>query len=168
MKSVLAFSRPAEYEMHAVDIKLLLSRLLDRMKPRMVQAEVQCFLKDEPPIPPVNGNSRALEQVFTNLVTNAIQAMSEKGGTLALKIQKVNGPGGHDFVEVNVADTGPGIPKEYHDRLFQPFFTTKADGTGLGLAITKRILTAHKGNIQVTSYPGSTVFHVQLPALETP
>jgi len=168
MKSVLALSRPAVYEMEAVDIKLLLSRLLDRLKPRMVQVEVQSFLKDEPPIPPVNGNFRALEQVFTNLITNAIQAMSEKGGMLALKIQKVNGPGGHDFVLVNVADTGPGIPKEYQERLFQPFFSTKSDGTGLGLAITKRILTAHKGNIQVSSEPGSTVFHVQLPALETP
>jgi len=167
MKSVLAFSRPAAYEMGAVDIKLLLSRLLDRLKPRMVQVEVQSFLKDEPPIPPVKGNFRALEQVFTNLLTNAIQAMSEKGGMLAVKIHKVDGPGGHDVVVVNVADTGPGIPKEYQERLFQPFFTTKSDGTGLGLAITKRILTAHKGNIQVTSQPGSTVFQVQLPALES-
>ncbi|MCK5315484.1 MAG: PAS domain-containing sensor histidine kinase, partial [Anaerolineales bacterium] len=49
---------------------------------------------------------------------------------------------------------------------FHPFFTTKSDGTGLGLAITKRIVTAHKGNIQVTSFPGGTVFHVQLPVLE--
>jgi signal transduction histidine kinase len=168
MRSVLAFSRPAEYVMEAVDLNQLISRLLDRMNPLMVQSNVQQFLKAEPTLPLVSGNPRALEQVFTNLITNAIEAMGDKGGTLAVKLQKIEGLGGHDYLEVHVADNGPGIPKELQERLFQPFFTTKPDGTGLGLAITKRILTAHKGNIQVTSYPGATVFHVQIPALENP
>ncbi len=166
MRSVLAFSRPAEYEMQAVDMKQLINNLLDRLKPLMVQANVQQFVQAEPSLPKVSGNPRALEQVFTNLITNAIQAMQDKGGTLALKLQKVPNTGGHNYVEIHVADNGPGIPKESQERLFQPFFTTKPDGTGLGLAITKRILTAHKGNIQVTSYPGATVFHVQIPSTE--
>jgi signal transduction histidine kinase len=67
---------------------------------------------------------------------------------------------------VDVADTGPGIPKEVLDRLFTAFFTTKQDGNGLGLVITRRILNAHKGTITPTSYPGATVFHVHIPALE--
>ena len=168
MNSVLAFSRPTDYAMEPVDLGILISRLMDRLKPRMVQANVQQFLQIEPSLPLVNGNPRALEQVFSNLTINAIQAMSEKGGTLALKIQKVEGPGNRNYVEVHVADNGPGISKEHQEHLFQLFFTTKVDGTGMGLPITKRILTAHKGTIQVTSYPGATVFHVQIPVQETP
>jgi signal transduction histidine kinase len=62
-----------------------------------------------------------------------------------------------------VADTGPGIPKELQDRVFHPFFTTERGGTGLGLAIAKRIITSHRGTIRLTSFPGGTIFHVQLP-----
>jgi len=168
MKSVLAFSRPAEYEMMPVDLGQLINRLLERLKPRMVQSSVQQFLQVEPSLPAVSGNWRALEQVFTNLISNAIDALGEKGGTIAIKIQRVEGPGGRTYVETHVADNGPGISKGNQDRLFQPFFTTKPDGTGLGLAITKRILTAHKGSIDLTSYPGATVFHVQIPIWESP
>jgi signal transduction histidine kinase len=63
-----------------------------------------------------------------------------------------------------VADTGPGIPRELQDRVFHPFFTTERNGTGLGLAIAKRVVTAHKGNIWLESFPVGTVFHVRFPA----
>lgn len=166
MKSVLTFSRPTEYEMEAVDLGVLLERLLERLKPRLVRANVQSLLQVEPGLPPIRGNPHALEQVFNNLITNAIQAMSEGGGSLAIKAQTMRGEAERTTVQVDVADSGPGIPKELQERIFQPFFTTKSDGTGLGLAITKRIVTAHKGSIWVTSFTGGTVFHVQLPALE--
>jgi len=166
MKSVLAFSRPTEFEMEAVDLGLLIGRLLDRLRPRLANSHVQPHLQVEPGLPPVRGNMRALEQVFVNLITNAIQAMSENGGTVALKVQLVKGQSERRFVEVSVADNGPGIPKEILDRLFQPFFTTKSDGTGLGLAITKRIVTAHRGSIRVNSFPGGTLFQVRLPLME--
>jgi signal transduction histidine kinase len=133
----------------------------------MVRANVQPVVQCEPALPPAQGNPRALEQVFTNLFSNAIQAMSAQGGgSLAVKTQAALGAGGRQFIQVDVADNGPGIPKELQERLFQPFFTTRQDGTGLGLAITKRIVTAHKGAIQVTSFPGGTVFHVQIPVAE--
>ncbi len=167
MKSVLAFSRPTEYEMEAVDLRLLVQRLVERLRPRMLRSRVEPLLQAEPTLPKVRGNARALEQVFTNLITNAIQAMNETGGTVAIKLQPVRGTGDRTQVQVDVADNGPGISRELQDRLFQPFFTTKMDGTGLGLPITKRIITAHKGTIQVTSFPGGTVFHVTLPAMET-
>jgi PAS domain S-box-containing protein len=166
MKSVLAFSRPAEYEMVAIDLCSLINRLVDRARPRMSNAKVEPHLQFDDSLPPIEGNQRALEQVFTNLISNAIQAMRKTGGTLAIKMQKIQSSGDSHYIQVDVADSGPGIPKENIDRIFQPFFTTKSDGTGLGLAITKRIVTAHKGNIQVTSFPGGTVFHVQLPVLE--
>jgi signal transduction histidine kinase len=166
MKSVLAYSRPTDYEIEAVDIGVLLTRLVERQRPRMARARIEPKIHIDPSTPLVSGNPRALEQVFTNLVTNAIQAMGETGGTLAVRIQAVAGGADRRFVRVEVADSGPGIPKELQERLFQPFFTTKVDGTGLGLPITKRIVTAHKGSIQVTSFPGGTVFHVYLPSME--
>jgi PAS domain S-box-containing protein len=166
MKNVLNFAKPAEYKMEPVNLGLLMGRLLERYKVRLMRANIQHFLQVEASLPVVNGNALALEQVFINLINNAIEAMGENGGTLALKVQTVLGAQGKNFVAVDVADTGPGIPKEVLDRLFTAFFTTKQDGNGLGLVITRRILNAHKGTITPTSYPGATVFHVHIPTLE--
>jgi PAS domain S-box-containing protein len=162
IKSVLAFSRPMDYEMEPVDLPVLLKRLVERLRPRITHLNVQYELTAEENCPPIRGNLRALEQVFSNLITNALQAMSENGGSLFIKVQPAQNEG-HKYLEVSVADTGPGIPKELQDRVFHPFFTTERGGTGLGLAIVKRIITAHKGNIRLTSFPGGTIFHVQLP-----
>lgn len=166
MKSVLAFSRPTEYEMEPVDIGVLINRLADRLRPRLVSAKVEHRIQVEPSLPSIHGNPRALEQVFNNLFTNAMHAMEENGGTLAIKIHSKPDSSERKYVVVDVADDGPGIPKDIQERIFQPFFTTKPSGTGLGLAITKRIITAHKGTIQVSSFPGGTVFHVTLPVTE--
>ena len=162
IKSVLAFSRPTDYEMESVDLPLMMHRLLERLRPRITRLNVNYDLRAETDCPPIRGNLRALEQVFSNLITNALQAMGDDGGNLFIKIQPVD-QDGHKYLEVSVADTGPGIPKELQDRVFHPFFTTERGGTGLGLAIAKRIITAHKGIIRLTSFPGGTIFHVQLP-----
>jgi signal transduction histidine kinase len=114
----------------------------------------------------VSGDSRALEQVFTNLIGNAVEAMSKDGGVLSVRLELNPGPSKRQQVEVTVSDTGPGIPDEIKARIFEPFVTTKAQGTGLGLAITKRIVTAHHGSIQVTSFPGGTVFELKFPAYQ--
>jgi PAS domain S-box-containing protein len=168
IKAVLAFAKPTEYEMESLDLPLLLRRLLDHLQPRMLERHIQCNLRVEPDCPLVMGNLRALEQVFSNLINNALQAMSETGsGSLALKVQPVHVEEGVESVEVSVADIGPGIPKEFQERIFQPFYTTKPDGTGLGLSLSQRIITAHKGNIQFSSFPGGTIFTVRLPALQT-
>ncbi len=162
IRSVLAFSKPAEYEMERLDLPQLLQRLLDRLRPRITKLNVRYDLTITPGCPPALGNLRALEQVFSNLITNALQAMGE-GGHLVVKVRPA-WVEGHAFIEASVADNGPGIPKELQDKVFQPFFTTGQSGTGLGLAIAKRILTAHKGDIQLESFPGGTIFRVRLPA----
>lgn len=166
MKSVLAFSRSAEYELEPVDLGSLVSRILDRMRPRMTKAQVTHRVNVEHNAPLVMGNPRALEQVFTNLFNNAVQAMEEKGGLLAVKVQLAENTGKRKQAIVIVADNGPGIPKEIQDKIFAPFFTTKATGTGLGLAISQRIVTAHKGIILLNSFPGGTVFTVKIPAMQ--
>jgi two-component system, NtrC family, sensor histidine kinase AtoS len=162
IKSVLAFSRPTDYEMEPVDLPMMMQRLLERLRPRITRLNINYDLRAEPDCPPIRGNLRALEQVFSNLITNALQAMGEGGGNLFIKVQPVQ-QDGHKYLEASVADTGPGIPKELQERIFHPFFTTERGGTGLGLAIAKRIITAHKGTIRLTSFPGGTIFHVLLP-----
>jgi signal transduction histidine kinase len=136
--------------------------MLERMQSRMAQNNVKYSLQLEDGIPPVDGDLRALEQVFTNLISNAIQAMPE-GGTIVVKSRRQHGTEDREDVEISISDTGPGIPNEIRDRIFEPFFTTKPNGTGLGLAIVKRIVTAHKGSISVNSVPGGTVFQIHLP-----
>lgn len=168
VKSVLAFSRPIDYEMENMALGEVLQRLLERLHARLTRQNIQYSLFVAPDCPAVLGNFRALEQVFSNLINNAAKAMEPEGGTLALRVQPIASPEGNTYVEASVADTGPGIPKEIIDRIFQPFFTTHREGTGLGLAIAKRIITAHKGTLQVTSFPGGTVFYVRLPAISTP
>ncbi len=163
VKSVLAFARPVEYKMEPVDLGASIKRLMERWRPHMARVNVQYSLQIEPETLPTAGDVRALEQVWNNLISNAIQAMEEAGGTLSLKIRPVVTPDGSQRMEVSVLDTGPGIPEEVRERIFEPFYTTKRTGTGLGLAITKHIVTAHKGSISVTSIPGGTVFQVQLP-----
>ncbi len=164
MESVLSFSRPMEYKMDPVDLGTLLQRFLERWRPRFSKANVQAYFQLEPDTMWVVGDARALEQVFTNLVNNAVQAM-KTGGVLAVKMANRNLPhGSSPEVEVTVSDNGPGIPDEIREHIFEPFVTNNPQGTGLGLAITKRIINAHRGSISVNSFPGGTVFHVSLPA----
>jgi PAS domain S-box-containing protein len=169
MKSILSYTRPVDYTLSLMQLEPFLTNLLERMRPRLERSKISGSLQIQPGLPPVYGSPRALEQVFANLMNNAMQAMSESGGELVLKLQRasqssltnLNDPS--RFLEVSVIDTGPGIPKEIQERLFQPFFTTNSSGTGLGLAIAKRIITAHRGHIRVNSFPGGTVFQVLLP-----
>jgi PAS domain S-box-containing protein len=164
MESVLAFSRPVEQKFENINLSSLLQHLLDRWHPRMSKVNVTPFFQSEDNLPTVFGNHRSLEQVFINLISNAVDAMSKEGGTLAIKLAKGSTVGGQSQIEVTVTDNGPGIPEEIQKKLFEPFVTNKPHGTGLGLAITKKIVTAHRGSIQVESFPGGTIFHVVIPA----
>jgi signal transduction histidine kinase len=166
MKSVLDFSRTAEYKLEAVDLEHLIKRLLNRWRPHLARAEVKSHLQFQTGTPAVNGDQRALEQVFTNLISNAVQAMSEDGGTLAIKAYLSKSSRERPRVHITISDSGPGIPEEIKERIFEPFFTTNPEGTGLGLAITQRIIVAHKGSIHLTSFPGGTIFQIQLPVAD--
>jgi two-component system, NtrC family, sensor histidine kinase AtoS len=163
MESILAFSKPQELKLEKIDLAVFLQRILDRWRPRLARVNVQPFFSAAQNLPQINGDPRALEQVFTNLISNAIDAMSQAGGTLAIHVNPDHSLPNRPQVEVSVSDNGPGIPDEIRERMFEPFVTTKSHGTGLGLAITKRIVTAHQGNITVKSFPGGTIFHVYLP-----
>ena len=109
-------------------------------------------------LPGVLADSAQLEQVFLNICLNAVQAMAPNGGTLTVKTAARD-----DDVEVEISDTGPGIPLEVQPNLFKPFFTTKHGGNGLGLAISARILAEHGGQIDYRCPPsGGTTFVISL------
>ncbi len=112
----------------------------------------------------VNSFGSELNQVWTNIIDNAIDAMHGKG---ELRIRTYQQDG---CVVVEIADNGPGIPDEVKPHIFEPFFTTKGvgEGTGLGLDTVQRIVKKHRGNIQVNSKPGSTCFQVWLPLAGAP
>jgi signal transduction histidine kinase len=166
MKSVLSFAKPMEYSMKPLDLGRSIQRIIDRWQGHMTRVNIQSQVQIEPELPMVEGDPRALEQVWTNLISNALQAMGQDG-TLTIKVRTILTEDKSRRVEVSVTDTGPGIPEEIRERIFEPFFTTNRNGTGLGLAITKHIISTHKGSIQVMSIPGGTVFQVQLPVIKT-
>ena len=114
-------------------------------------------------LPKIPANGSELNQIWTNLIDNAIGAMnSQANGEKTLTVRTVLEP---DDVLVEFTDSGPGIPPEIRGRIFEPFFTTKAvgEGTGLGLDIVQRIVRTHQGDIRVDSRPGHTSFQVRLP-----
>jgi signal transduction histidine kinase len=112
-----------------------------------------------PDIPKVTANGGELNQIWTNLIDNAADAMNNKG-QLRLRVVREG-----EEVLVEIGDNGSGIPKEIQSRIFEPFFTTKGvgDGTGLGLDAVHRIVRKMRGTITFTSFPGDTRFQVRIP-----
>ena len=165
MEAVLAFSKPFDARFEKIDICMLVQRVVDRWKPRMMRFGITDYVQKQENLPNIPADPRLLEQVFTNLIGNAVEAMSsQEQGTIAVQINENKTISNHPQIEIKIIDSGPGIPEEVRGHIFEPFVTTKKTGTGLGLAISKRILTAHRGNIEVESYPGGgTVFVVYLP-----
>ncbi len=166
MSDVLFFARPLELKMEEIDLAEMMERILARWKPRFQQSKVRCQTIFADNLPHASADPRTFERVLVNLISNALEAMSD-GGTISVSVGMFEG-GQMDQLELKVADTGPGIPTDKIDRIFDPFFTTKKDGTGLGLAISRRIMTAHRGTIHVESFPDAgTVFTIHLPVAGT-
>jgi signal transduction histidine kinase len=120
---------------------------------------VKDFDRSLPEIPCYPGD---LNQVWTNIIDNAIAAMREHGGTLTLRTAR----DGDKMVRIEICDTGPGIPENVREHIFEPFFTTKpfGEGTGLGLDLAFNIVVKkHRGDLRVESVPGDTRFIVLLP-----
>jgi signal transduction histidine kinase len=112
-------------------------------------------------IPQIMCFADELNQVWTNILHNALQAMHHKG-ILHIGVKQLDG-----FIVTSITDSGSGIPPEIKEKIFQPFFTTKpaGEGSGLGLDIVKRIIDKHKGKIEVESVPGKTTFSIYLPVI---
>jgi signal transduction histidine kinase len=140
-----------------VDLRQALERTLSMFASRLQHIRVETNF--DPDLPPIAAYGSELNQVWTALIENALDAMPD-GGTLRLKTSLEA-----QMAVVEVWDSGPGISKELQSRIFEPFFTTKGPGEGLGLGLdtAQRIVSRHTGFLRVESKPGATCFQVRLP-----
>jgi signal transduction histidine kinase len=159
---LLNFSRTGGADLSDVDVNRVLEDTLSLVTHPLKAAQIQVVKNLDVRLPAVRGSANKLQQVFLNLFLNARDAM-QGGGMLEIRTAAQNGS-----VEIEVVDTGAGIPREHINRIFDPFFTTKSSGrgTGLGLSVTYGIIKEHAGKIDVRSTPGKgTSFHVEFPAV---
>jgi signal transduction histidine kinase len=159
----LDFARPANLHLRPEPVTPLIERALKSAHDRYPEAKVEVKRNYAEGLPPVPLDADMCEQVFTNLFMNSYEAMESGGGKLRVSIAPVHSDG-RKGVEIEVADTGPGIPAELAQQIFNPFFTTKKTGVGLGLSIVSKIVDDHRGTIRITSAPGGgACFQVFLP-----
>lgn len=170
---LLEFVRPIDLEIDCVSIIDILRDTVDRLErhPGAAGVAVDTDLGDD--LPTVSGDHTQLRQLFTNLLTNALEALGGCGRVFITtrfvprEDADVAPDDGalHGWVVVEIDDDGPGIPPDVTQRIFSPFFTTKPRGSGLGLAIVRRIVDAHDGRIDVGRSPrGGARFEISLPA----
>jgi two-component system, NtrC family, sensor kinase len=165
VNSLLSFSRTSPTEFVEVDMSKVIQETLSLVDHQLKKSAIQVKLDAPSMLPAVKGNAGKLQQVFLNLFLNARDAM-DGGGTLTVHAWTENG-----FARIDVADNGQGIAPEHLERIYDPFFTTKAalKGTGLGLSVTYGIVREHGGSIEVESRPGAgSRFRVEIPLARKP
>ena len=157
VNDLLTYARPRPPDRRPVDILSILQQTLTLALPAAAEAGVALLLDGISDLPPIWADSEQMQQLFGNLVLNAIQA-TPPGGSVRLVAAADSASGrsrpsrrGRERVLVTVEDTGRGIPEEELARIFEPFYTTRAKGTGLGLAICRQIAEAHDGTLEVAS-----------------
>ena len=157
-------SRPLDLKMEEVDLMELMDRVTELMESSLREARVVLKFISRPSGVRVFGDRDRLSQVFINLINNAVQA-SPPGSRLELGISN----NARERVEIEIRDQGPGIPEKDLEKIFTPFFTTKAAGTGLGLPVSNRIVGEHDGTLTITSRQGAgTRAVVSLPLVSVP
>jgi len=159
IRGLLDFARQSEPVLKLVSVNGVIDQVISLVGHQADMKKIKVVREEMSPLPPVMADFGQLQQVFGNLVVNAIQAMSDGGNlTISTSVEK-------DLVKVDFQDTGHGIPPENMEKLFTPFFTTKEKGTGLGLAISHGIIERHGGKIEAQSEVGKgSTFTVYLPA----
>lgn len=161
IKALLDFGRPAQPAMRPVAVRQVLEEVALFSRTFAGRGLVEIAEEYGEGVPEVMADPEQLKQVFVNLMSNAVQAMSD-GGTLTIATGTDGG-----FVFIRFTDDGPGIPPQILGKVFDPFVSTRDEGTGLGLTIVHRIVDDHDGHIEVTSEQGAgTAFTVWLPALQ--
>lgn len=161
IEGLLKFSRTSETESMNVNVNEVIDESLVLFGNQLSSHNVELNKVLNPDIPTIRANHTQIQQVFTDIIINALQAMPQ-GGKLTIVTRPI-----HSFaVEIEFTDTGEGIPKENLTKIFEPFFTTRepGKGTGLGLYMIYRILQNHRGRIDVKSVVGKgTTFTITLP-----
>ncbi|MBI4351626.1 MAG: response regulator [Elusimicrobia bacterium] len=169
IKNLLLFVRETRNARAAVSLEQVIGSALALLKYRLKKTEnIGVFRRMEGHVPPIMADYHQLEQILVNLIQNACDALSQRGGDKKIVIRA-----GHrvNSVYITVTDNGPGIPPELLPRIFDPFFTTKDEGqgSGLGLSICRRIAEEHGGRLSCASAPGEgAAFTLELPIVKAP
>jgi len=165
LNDLLNYTRDESLAFKELDLRDVLEESLSMMAEEIRSRRIQLVKEYGEEIPKVMGDSHQLKQTFFNLINNACQAMKEKG-TLFLRVHSFS-KNGSSYIKVEVEDTGHGIDPENLHNIFNPFYSTKESSLGLGLPIVHRMITSHRGQIEVDNHPGKGVnFIVTLPAHE--
>src|SRR5580704_5521522 len=149
----LDFARPLHADLLPQDITAVVERSLDDVAKLWQGPPIRVEKQFEANLPAVPLDEGLCEQAFINIVQNAYDAMGANGGTLRVSAARAQA-GGSDGVEVRIADSGPGIPQELREQIFNPFVTTKKTGVGLGLSIVSKIIDGHHGSIRIEKAGG--------------
>jgi PAS domain S-box-containing protein len=166
-QEILRFANPKEAQLFAIDARAWLPALLGQLVAAL-PSSIALSSSMEPAVRFLRGDREHLEQVITNLVFNARDAI-DGSGTIHIDVSfaAASANGGAELVRISVSDNGPGIPPHLKDRIFEPLFTTKRNGTGLGLAIARRLMEGQGGALTAENRPdGGSAFHLLVPAAE--
>lgn len=165
VQQLLVFARPKADSLTLIDARALANEVLTFIFPRGRRTSVEIATDYSDAVPLILADPSLLKQALLNLYLNARQAMGEdRPGRIVTRIH----PRRRTSVVIEIADTGPGIPPEVQERIFEPFFSTRDTGTGLGLATTQRIVESMGGTISVESSPGAgATFRLEFPFAET-
>ena len=158
IESVLSYARQDVEKFTPVDLPQLISNVYKRFEKKFEPNKIVANLSQMVESAHILGDYRSLERIFINLINNSLESMEDAGGELSILIK--DHVSNKQEIEVSIADTGPGIPKEILERIFDPYVSGKKTGTGLGLSITKRMVDAHQGRIEVDSFTSGTIFRI--------
>ena len=155
------YTKGAPPQLELVDLNEVAREMLMLLRDEAVRYSISTRTELAPEVPSVMIDRVQLQQVFMNLMLNAIEAMKESAGELAVKSELSD----EGQLLISVSDTGVGLPPEKLEQIFDAFFTTKSQGTGMGLAITRSIIEAHHGRVWASANPGGgAIFQFTLPA----
>jgi PAS domain S-box-containing protein len=162
LRQLLDLSRPVDIELGFVDVRELVQGCVDLVEPKTTEKHLRIVQRYARHLTPCKLDAKKLQQALLNLMLNAIEVTGE-GGRIQVFAKTIR-IGGNEYLELGVKDSGPGVDPAGISRLFDPFYTTKAQGSGLGLSNVKRIVEAHEGNVEVRGHrePGAT-FVMRLP-----
>ncbi len=155
VSNLLQFSRRGKDQVSTLDVRQELDKAIELVQHHLRNRQINVVKELSEDTPAIFADRQKLRQVFLNLLSNASDAMLE-GGTLTLRSAPTVSPEKRAAVSIEICDTGGGIPEAYLDKVMEPFFTTKEEGkgTGLGLAICRRIVSEHRGTMQIRSQVG--------------
>jgi signal transduction histidine kinase len=158
MQRMLDYYRPGSTKLEKVDVLELLNHVISLTSQQLSQREIDVETDFPESLEPIDAVNSQLQQIFFNLILNALDVMPG-GGVLSIKANNVE-----NGIEIQFEDSGPGIPEDLRNNIFEPFYSTKDGGTGLGLTVSYNIVTAHGGTLDLIQGKGTgACFRLFLP-----